>query len=59
MPSDNGREALAHIRYYDELIGRFVEGYDFPRFADDPRPSAQYRAVSRSSPKPRSASRMR
>ena len=44
MPSDNGREALAHIRYYDELIGRFVEGYDFPRFADDPR---TFHAVTR------------
>ena len=37
MPSDAGHEALVHIRYHIELIGRFVEGYDFERFADDPR----------------------
>lgn len=44
MRSDDGREALVHIRYYIELIGRFVEGYDFPRFAGDPR---TFHAVTR------------
>jgi uncharacterized protein with HEPN domain len=44
MPSDNRREVLGDIRYYIELIGRFVEGYDLPRFADDPR---TFHAVTR------------
>lgn len=44
MLSDNGRDALTHIRYYIDLIGRFVEGYDFPRFPDDPR---TFHAVTR------------
>ena len=44
MPSDNRREVLGDIRYHIELIGRFVEGYDFPRFAGDPR---TFHAVTR------------
>jgi len=44
MPSDRGHEALVHIRYHIELIGRFVEGFDFQRFADDPR---TFHAVTR------------
>lgn len=39
MPSDRAHDALVHIHYYIELIGRFVEGYDFARFSDDPRTS--------------------
>jgi uncharacterized protein with HEPN domain len=37
MRSDTGRDALIHGRYYIDLIGSFVEGFDFPRFAADPR----------------------
>jgi uncharacterized protein with HEPN domain len=37
MLSDAGRDALIHIRYYIDLIGSFVEGFDFSRFAADPR----------------------
>ncbi len=44
MLSDNGRDALTHIRYYIDLIAGFVEGYDFPRFADDQR---TFHAVTR------------
>lgn len=44
MPSDRGHDALVHIHYYIELIGRFVEGYDFARFSDDPR---TFHAVTR------------
>jgi len=44
MPSDRGYEALVHIRHHIELIGRFIEGFDFPRFADDPR---TFHAVTR------------
>ena len=30
---------ITHIRYYIDLIGTFVEGYDYPRFAADLRTS--------------------
>lgn len=35
---------LPHIRYYIDLIGTFVEGYDYPRFAVDAR---TFHAVTR------------
>jgi uncharacterized protein with HEPN domain len=44
MLSDAGRDALIHIRYHIDLIGSFVEGFDFSRFAADPR---TFHAVTR------------
>jgi uncharacterized protein with HEPN domain len=44
MPSDAAEDALAHVGYYIDLIGTFVEGYDYPRFAADPR---TFHAVTR------------
>ena len=44
MPSEAARDALAHIGYHIELIGSFVEGYDFPRLAADLR---TFHAVTR------------
>ncbi len=37
MLSDAAKDALIHIRYYIDLIGAFVEGYDYARFAADLR----------------------
>jgi hypothetical protein len=36
MPSDAAKDALTDIRYYIDLIGAFVEGQDYPRFAATP-----------------------
>jgi uncharacterized protein with HEPN domain len=44
MLSNTGRDALTHIGYYIDLISSFVDGYDFPRFAADPR---TFHAVTR------------
>src|ERR1700733_6372162 len=44
MLSDAAKDALTHIRYYIDLIGAFVEGYDYPRFAADLR---TFHAVTR------------
>jgi uncharacterized protein with HEPN domain len=44
MLSDTAKDALTYIRYYIDLIGTFVEGYDYPRFAADPR---TFHAVTR------------
>ncbi len=44
MLSDGAKDALTHIRYYIDLIGTFIEGYDYPRFAADPR---TFHAVTR------------
>jgi uncharacterized protein with HEPN domain len=44
MLSNTGRDALTHIGYYIDLIGTFVDGYDFLRFAADPR---TFHAVTR------------
>ena len=44
MLSDTAKDALTYIRYYIELIGTFVEGYDYPRFAADLR---TFHAVTR------------
>ena len=44
MLSDTAKDALTYIRYHIDLIGTFVEGYDYPRFATDPR---TFHAVTR------------
>jgi uncharacterized protein with HEPN domain len=44
MPSNSAKDALTHIRYYIDLIGTFVEDYDYPRFATDLR---TFHAVTR------------
>lgn len=44
MRSDAGRDALTHIGYYVDLIATFVDGFDFQRFAADPR---TFHAVTR------------
>ena len=44
MLSDTAKDALVHIRYYIQLIGTFVEGYDYQHFAADPR---TFHAVTR------------
>lgn len=37
MLSDTEKTALADIRYFIDLIGSFLEGYDYERFAADLR----------------------
>jgi uncharacterized protein with HEPN domain len=44
MPSDTEKAALGDIRYFIDLIGSFLEGYDYQRFADDLR---TFHAVTR------------
>ena len=44
MLSDAAKEALIDIRYHIDLIGTFIEGFDYPRFAADPR---TFHAVTR------------
>ena len=44
MHSDTESVALNDIRYFIDLIGSFLEGYDYPRFADDLR---TFHAVTR------------
>jgi uncharacterized protein with HEPN domain len=44
MLSDTEKAARADIRYFIDLIGSFLEGYDYPRFADDLR---SFHAVTR------------
>ena len=44
MHSDTESVALNDIRDFIDLIGSFLEGYDYPRFADDLR---MFHAVTR------------
>jgi uncharacterized protein with HEPN domain len=44
MPSKPEETALNDIGYFIDLIGSFVEGFDYPRFADDLR---TFHAVTR------------
>jgi len=37
MLSDTEKAVLGDIRYFIDLIGSFLEGYDYQRFADDLR----------------------
>jgi len=37
MLSDTEKAALGDIRYFIDLIGSFLEGYDYQRFAGDLR----------------------
>jgi uncharacterized protein with HEPN domain len=44
MLSETEKAALADIRHFIDLIGSFLEGYDYQRFADDLR---TFHAVTR------------
>ncbi len=44
MPSEPERAALNDIAYFIDLIGSFLEGYDYQRFANDLR---TFHAVTR------------
>ena len=44
MLSDTEKTALGDIRYFIDLIGNFLEGYDYQRFAGDLR---TFHAVTR------------
>jgi uncharacterized protein with HEPN domain len=44
MLSESEQTALGDIVYFIDLIGSFLEGFDYPRFADDLR---TFHAVTR------------